>query len=250
MALFGEKYGEMVRVVDMGVSKEFCGGTHVKNTKDISKFAICNFTSIGSGLFRIEGVTSNDASMLEVSYNASLVNDLKALENKAQTIIEAAKPDKLVFNYKENENMPTGYRFVLTMREEIAKALKACKDLEKELNQIKSKNALSDLASYEKMIEGNTLFTSIDGLDTGLAKDLACALQNKYNLDAVMLALTDGEKLSLICATSGKYNAANLVREACKITGGGGGGKPTLAQAGAKDASKVSLAFSHIKEIL
>ncbi len=250
MALFGEKYGEMVRVVDMGVSKEFCGGTHVKNTKDISKFAICNFTSIGSGLFRIEGVTSNDASMLEVSYNASLVNDLKALENKAQTIIEAAKPDKLVFNYKENENMPTGYRFVLIMREEIAKALKACKDLEKERNQIKSKNALSDLASYEKMIEGNTLFTSIDGLDTGLAKDLACALQNKYNLDAVMLALTDGEKLSLICATSGKYNAANLVREACKITGGGGGGKPTLAQAGAKDASKVSLAFSHIKEIL
>jgi len=79
---------------------------------------------------------------------------------------------------------------------------------------------------------------------------MASALLNENNLDLVMLAYADDSKVTFVCATSAKYNASNMVKEATKITGGGGGGKPTLAQAGGKDPSKVNEALAHIKGLL
>lgn len=252
MALFGEKYGDMVRVVDMNVSMEFCGGTHVGNTSEIQKFAVVSFESIGSGLFRMEGVTSNNADDLEKEFNQSLENDLNAIMMKANSIVEAALKDgiKLEFGYKKNQKLPFGYRYVLQMHEEITKASKACKDLEKEFNAKKSQSALSNLDSYKSKIDGKTIFEICEPLETNLAKDLAAALQNKFDLDVVLLAIIDGAKLTFICATSPKYNAVLLIKEATKITGGGGGGKPNIAQAGGKDTTKVNEAFLAVKGIL
>ena len=252
MALFGEKYGDTVRVVDMNVSKEFCGGTHVTKTSEIEKFSVVSFESIGSGVFRMEGVTSNNAEELVKKYNKGLQSDLASIINKANSIVAEAKQNnvELKFNYKERTEYPFGYRYVYAMREEIAAASKACKDLEKEDANKKSQSALSNLDSFADKVENSCIFEIVSAMETNLAKDLACALQNKYSLDVCMLAIIDGAKLTLVCATSPKYNAVMLLKEATKITGGGGGGKPNIAQAGGKDSSKLAEAFAAVKGIL
>ena len=252
MALFGEKYGAQVRVVDMGVSKEFCAGTHVSNTSEVIDFEITSIESIGSGVFRATAVTGPNAHELLVKSTENIQNTLNTILAKAEDIIASAKNEgiELSFNYEKKELNLKGYRYILALREEVSKAQNSVKDLEKEYNQKKSQSALKSLEKFDSLIEGDKLFTCVDVKDTNLIKDMAAALKNNKGLNVVLLASCDGAKVTFVCAANAPYDACQIVKEATKITGGGGGGKKDLAQAGGRDSSKVLDALEHVKEFL
>ncbi len=252
MALFGEKYGAMVRVVDMGISKEFCAGTHVYNTAEVEKFYIASIESIGSGTFRCLAYTSNNAMASIKEYTKNLDNTIDTIINKANELVKNAKSEgiSLLFNYIKRNIDVNGYRYILALRKEVAKCQAEMKELEKEYTQKKSQNALKSLDKYDSLIENNKLITKVDVLDSNLLKDMASALKNNKNLDVVLLAAADDTKVTFVCAAKAPYNASNIVKEATKITGGGGGGKPDLAQAGGKNPLMVDEALNHIKEFL
>ncbi|MBE6137247.1 MAG: alanine--tRNA ligase [Erysipelotrichaceae bacterium] len=252
MALFGEKYGASVRVVDMEVSKEFCAGTHVANTKEIEGFAINSIESIGSGTFRITASTSVNAMDFVKATCANVQATLDAVVSKANELVAQANAEgiSLSFGYSARNIEIYGYRYILALRKEVASAQAAYKELEKEYNNKKSQNALSDLSKFDSLIENGKLFAKIEAMDTNLIKDMATALRNNKNLDVVLLASTDANKVTFVCAAKGDYDASAIVKEATKITGGGGGGKKDIAQAGGKDASKVDEAIKHLKEVI
>ena len=249
MALFDDKYGDKVRVVDMGVSMEFCAGTHVANTCEIEKFVITSIESIGSGVFRVSAATSNDAMKHLKDSVANTINNLNTIVNKANELVKQAKAEgiEISYNYQFNELTEFGYRYILALRKEVVKAQQAMKDLEKEYNNKLSQNALSDLNKFDSLIINNMLFTVVEPMDTNLLKDMASALKNNKDLNVVLLASVDTNKVTFVCAAKPGFDACQIVREATKITGGGGGGKKDIAQAGGKDPSKVNEALEHVK---
>ena len=249
MALFGEKYGSHVRVVDMGISKEFCAGTHVVNTEVIEKFAVYSCESIGSGVFRITASTGSDAMYYVKESCANLVGNIEAVCNKAFDLVKEAKDNgiELVYGFEFLEPQVFGYRYILALRKALASAQNAMKNLEKEYNAKKSQSALSNLSQFDNLIENNMLFTEVQTVDSNLLKDMATALKNNKNLNVVFLAGVSENKVTFVCATKEGFDASMLVKEAAKVCGGGGGGKKDLAQAGGKDPSKVNDAILKVK---
>ena len=252
MALFGEKYGSKVRVVDMEVSKEFCAGTHVANTSEIIDFEIASVESIGSGVFRVTAVTGNNALNLLKDSTKNIQVTIDTIKNKMQDLISKAKAEGIILtsNYQEKEINEKGYRYILALRKMVFELQNAQKDLEKEYNQKKSQNALKGLSQFDSLIEGDKLFATVDETNTNLIKDMASALLNNKNLSVCFLANVQDTKVTFVCAAKAPYDACMLVKEACKITGGGGGGKKDLAQAGGKDSTKANEAIMHVKELV
>ena len=252
MALFGEKYGSMVRVVDMGVSKEFCAGTHVANTCEVEKFYISSIESIGSGTFRCLAFTSNNAMDKLKESTKNIESTIDTIIAKANELVKKAKEEgiDLQFNYIKRNIDVNGYRYILALRKEVAKCQNEMKELEKDYANKKSQNALKNLDKFDKDIKNNKLIVECDVLDSNLLKDMATALRNNKNLDVVLLASKDENKVTFVCATKAPYNASQIVKEATSITGGGGGGKPDLAQAGGKNPLLLNDALKHIEEFL
>ncbi|MDE7095361.1 MAG: alanine--tRNA ligase [Anaeroplasmataceae bacterium] len=250
MALFGEKYGSMVRVVDMGISKEFCAGTHVENTSQVEGFAIYSLESIGSGIFRVTAATSKNAMQYVKASTENVSKSIDSILNKAHDIIKASAAEGIALRYGYSFKEPevVGYRYILAMRNELSLAQAALKTLEKEYTAKKSQSALSDLNRFDEYIVDNKLFVKVDAMDSNLLKDMACALRNNKNLDVVFFASMDGDKVTFVCATKA-LDASVLVKEAAKLCQGGGGGKKDLAQAGGKDSSKVDEAILKAKEL-
>jgi len=251
-ALFDEKYGSKVRVVDMQISKEFCAGTHVSNTKDIEKFYITESSSIGSGIFRITAVTGPRAYDLLEKSTKNLDSEITALNKKAEQLISDGNKKGFSLELKPINyyNNVEGYSYVLKKRETIVDLGSSIKDLEKEFTKLSQKQALSDLDSYGSLIESKAIITTVNLVDSNLIKDLAKALQNKYSLRLVLLVSVSEPKVTFVCATDKSINAGQVVREAAKITKGGGGGKLDLAQAGGKDSSKLDEALEYVKGLL
>jgi len=252
MALFGEKYGKTVRVVDMGVSKEFCAGTHVSNTADVKAFALYSVESIGSGIFRATAATGDNPMAFVKESQANVMNTIDTVIAKANDLVKKAKSEgiDLTFNYKKSDLNEFGYRYILAIRKELEKVQQEVKELEKAYNAKKSQNALSSLDKYDSLIENNKLVAKADSTDSNVLKDMAQALKNNKNLNYVLLAATDGQKVTFVAAAKEPFEARAIVKEATKICGGGGGGKPDLAQAGGKDPSKIDEALKHVKETI
>ena len=249
MALFGEKYGKYVRVVDMEVSKEFCAGTHVFNTNEIKQFALYSVESIGSGIFRATAATSDNAMNYVKESQANVMATIDNVISKGNDLVKkaAAEGIKLEFNYKKSDLNEFGYRYILAIRKELEKAQNSIKDLEKTYNAKKSQNALNDLSKFDSLIENNKLVAKVDTMDSNLLKDMASALKNNKGLDYVLFAATDNTKVTFVCSAKAPFDARDIVKAATSICGGGGGGKPDLAQAGGKDASKIDEALAHVK---
>lgn len=249
MALFGEKYGSHVRVVDMGVSMEFCAGTHVVNTEMIEKFAIHSCESIGSGVFRITAATGKNAMNFVKESCVNLIGNIEAVCNKAKDLVNEAHKNGIELEYAYNflEPQVFGYRYILALRKALSEAQNAMKNLEKEYNAKKSQSALSGLNQFDSLIENEMLFTEVNLVDSNLLKDMASALKNNKNLKVVFLAGSNETKVTFVCACKEGYDAAMFVKEAAKVCGGGGGGKKDLAQAGGKDPSKVKEAILKVK---
>jgi alanyl-tRNA synthetase len=229
-ALFGEKYGEIVRVVRMGtVSAELCGGTHASRTGDLNYFRILTETSIAAGIRRIEAVCGNYAVV-------------KAAEQR--NIIEAIVKMQSV---KEHD--------ILSRLEKISADKR---ELEKSINELNEKLAMTqmdDLISKKKVVNGINIISSIVQVsDAKILKNMAENLRNQMQMSIILLGAEIDNKASLVCAVTddlkGTIKAGQIVGQVAKMLGGGGGGADHLATAGAKDVSKLFEALESVKSNL
>jgi len=205
MALFGEKYGNEVRVVSMGnASIELCGGTHVNNLSEIGLFMISKESGVSAGVRRIEAICSKSA-LLEVSALRDTLNQVKT--------------------ELKNQNPMAG----------ISKLKEDVKSLKAEL-----KTALSSTKKELTATELNGAMVIVDEVESGDIKELIDEAKNKYPNVAIMLFQKKGEKVLIACGSKEtNIKAGNWIKEIAPVLGGGGGGRPDFAQAGGKDASKI-----------
>ena len=254
-AVFGEKYGDIVRVVEIGFSKELCGGTHVTNTKDIEKFAILSVESKGSGIFRIEAATSNNIASEISRVTESLNEEINDLLRRKAELINTAKKEGIELedsNFKMSD-LVESYKCVINRRKEVEVLRDEVKELDKKYNRIKrEKNTLSlddYLTKFEEINGVNVLIAEIKNAEINGVKDLADRLADKVGVSVIFMAIKMVDKVIFICKNKvSGLNAGALVKEAAIITSGNGGGRPDFAQAGGKDVTKVSEAIETIKE--
>ena len=230
-ALFGEKYGDIVRVVNMSdFSIEFCGGTHVKNTSEIMAFKIISETGVAAGVRRIEALTSEGL----MKYYADIEEKLKAAAHLLK-----ATPDNL--------------------NDKISHMLAENKSLHSEIESLKSKmaqDAAGDVMDQVKEVKGVKLLAAqIDGVDMNGLRDLGDQLKEKLGDGVVVLASGNDGKVSLMAtATDGAMkkgaHAGNLVKGIAGCVGGGGGGRPNMAQAGGKNPAGIPDALEKAAEVL
>ena len=231
MALFGEKYGETVRVVTMGdFSKEFCGGTHVKNTSDIAAFKILSESGVAAGVRRIEALTGDNV----LAYYAKLEEEL----NKAAKVVKTT-PANLV--------------------ERLEKLMAEMKELASENESLKSKaakDALGDVMDQVVEIKGlKLLATSVEGVDMNGLRDLGDQLKDKLGEGVVVIASSNEGKVNLIAMATDEAqakgaHAGNLIKAIAAKVGGGGGGRPNMAQAGGKNPAGIPEAIAEAKVAL
>ena len=224
MALFGEKYGDTVRMVSCGnFSVELCGGTHVHNTGEIGCFKLLSESGVASGVRRIEAVS------------AGAVYDIA---NKQAEVIEDCSAE-LKCNKDQLKNK------IVSLSEEL-------KNLRHELAEFKKAqlgNAATSLLAEAKDVNGIKVITKkFDSMDAGELRTLADDIKKESNNVAMIFAAVDGEKAALLVSLSDDlveagFHAGKIVKEVAAACGGGGGGKANMAQAGAKDISKLDEAF-------
>ncbi|MBF0410667.1 MAG: alanine--tRNA ligase [Candidatus Riflebacteria bacterium] len=226
MALFDEKYGDVVRMVEVGsFSKELCGGTHLKNSSEIAFFNIVHESSVAAGIRRIEAVTGSSAYNNIFQMRDTILNLSKILDCDQKSTIE--KAEKLVADIRQ-------------MKSEIDQMKK------RELSEKASKSR-SDAITYKDV---TAYILRNDGISVDELKTLSDDLVGNHPKTLAILA-GGGEKASFVVKVSKDlvekgFNAGNMIKQIAKIAGGGGGGKPEIASAGAKDITKIdeALAFS------
>lgn len=228
LALFGEKYGDEVRVVSMGgdYSVEFCGGTHVQRTGDIGLFKIVSESGISSGVRRIEAVTGKGALELIAREEQILRQVCEIVKSNSDDVLD--KVQTLANNTKA---------------------------LEKQLEQLKSKmasSAGSDLASQAEEIAGvKVLVAVVEGFNPKTLRDTADQLKNKLGSSVVVLMTAADDKVSIVAGVSkdlvGKLKAGELANMIAMQVGGKGGGRPDMAMAGGSDTSAMPAAAASIK---
>lgn len=230
MALFGEKYGKIVRVVTVpGFSMEFCGGSHVSNTAQIGMFKIVSEGSSGAGVRRIEAVTGHGA-VEHINHMEAMMKDLAAsLKCRCCDI-----PDRL---------------------EALNCELKAVQKKADELTQEIAKAQVSSVADQVKEIKGvPVLVQKVQADSVDALRNLGDQMRDKVG-GVVVLAAVMGEKVSILTmatkdAVAKGVHSGNIVKAVAKLCGGGGGGRPDMAQAGAKDVSKVDAALAEAPAII
>jgi alanyl-tRNA synthetase len=226
MALFGEKYGDEVRVVDIGSSRELCGGTHVVRSGDIGLFKIVGESGVAAGVRRLEAVTGDNALALVQEQQAMLNGIADALKAQPQEV--EAKVAQIVDNVRA---------------------------LEKELARLKSKLAASqgdDLAAQAVDVNGvKVLAAALEGADVAALRETMDKLKDKLKSAAIVLAAVSEGKVALIAGVTadltGKLKAGDLVNAVAQQVGGKGGGRPDMAQAGGTDPQALPAALASVK---
>ena len=256
-AVFGEKYGDVVRVVDMDFSKELCGGTHVRNTSEIEKFAILSLESKGSGIFRIEAATSSNIKSELMQSIANINSEINDLNQKINDIIKHAKADGINLDYQElkQSDFLDSYQLIINRREELYHVREQVKDLDKKYQKIKKEKNVIGLDEYLTnvlTINGyNVLIFKTYDLEVDVLKDLLDRLSDKLLSSIVFAANIIQDKIIFVCKNKiNSLHAGNLVKQAAISTNGNGGGRSDFAQAGGKDQSKLDAVLTEIKEMI
>lgn len=231
MALFGEKYGEKVRVVEIGdFSKEFCGGTHVGSTGMISSFKIISESGVAAGIRRIEALTGNGVQ----KYYAELEEKLE----KASGLLKTTPVN------------------LLDRCEHLMAELKALQSENESLKSKAAKDALGDVMNQVKEVKGTKLLAAkVSGVDMNGLRDLGDQLKEKLGEGVVVLASEKDGKVNLIAmATDGAMaagaHAGNLIKSIAGLVGGGGGGRPNMAQAGGRNPAGIDAAVEEAAKAL
>lgn len=231
IGLFEDKYHEEVRVLSMGdYSRELCGGTHVSNTSEISMFKILSESGISNGIRRIEAITG-----------PAVLKYLNELKDEQEEIARELKSNKEEILQKIKLN------------------IKSLKEANKEIEKLEhdmAKDQISDIMSSVKNKNGiNYVIKKFEGVDVNTLRDLADEVRNKVGSVVVLFATVNDGKLNFVCAVSKdlvekKIAAGKIIKEIAKVAGGGGGGRPDMATAGAKDINKVEEALNKLSELL
>ncbi|WMJ82137.1 alanine--tRNA ligase [Clostridium sp. MB40-C1] len=231
MALFDEKYGDKVRVVSVGgFSTELCGGTHISNSGKIGLFKILSENGIAAGIRRIEAVTGENA-LKYVEGKNELLNDISnALKCSQKDILNRIQQQLNDLKEKEKEISALKAKLASGSEDEIIK-------------DIKEANGIKYATGVLKDVDGEAL------------RNLADKIKDKIGSGLVVLGSTDGEKVQLIAmatkdAVSKGIHCGKIIKEVAKIAGGGGGGRPDMAQAGGKNPEKINEAISQVQYIV
>jgi len=233
IALFGEKYGETVRVVEIGeptISRELCGGTHVKSTGEIGLFLISGESSIGTGLRRIEALTGRYAESL-IEENRS------ALQSMAKEM--GSLPEEV-------------HNKVRALANELEQERKRSLWLERELS---ARIAESLLARTKQMNGVTVLAAEVPPLTMPILREMGDILRDRLKSAVIVLATVYNDKPSFLAMVTPDlvakgFHAGEIVKQVAKVTGGGGGGKATMAQAGGKDRSKLNEALNLVESVI
>lgn len=230
-ALFGEKYGDEVRVVSMGdYSTELCGGTHLTNTSQVGMFKILSEGGVAAGVRRIEAITGKAV--------------YEYLKERDGIISEVC------VNLKSKED---------NLIQRISSLLEENKNLSKELHDMKAKMSLQSVDSiFDSKVEVNGVYlitNKFEGMDMDTLRETADNLRDKLGSGVVVLANVVDDKVNFVVTATKDVldkgiHSGNIVREVAKIAGGKGGGRPNMAQAGASDVSKVDQALSYASEVI
>lgn len=231
MALFDEKYGDVVRLIRVGdFSKELCGGTHIDETAKIGMFKIISESSIASGVRRIEALTGKAAIEYLNNANSIITELMQSVKSTREELLDK----------------------VLNLKKEI-------KDKEKEITKLNNeilKSNMDDILNKYEEINGTKVFTiKLKDTDANALRDIADRIKDKNPSCVIILASEFEGKVLFVASVTKDLNhkgiqAGNIVKQAAQIAGGGGGGRPDFAQAGGKDASKIDEALNAAKENL
>ena len=231
IGLFEDKYHDEVRVLSMGdYSRELCGGTHVSNTSEISMFKILSESGISNGIRRIEAITG-----------PAVLKYLNELKDEQEEIAKELKSNKEEILQKIKLN------------------IKSLKEANKEIEKLEhdmAKDQIADIMGSVKNKNGiNYVIKKFEGVDVNTLRDLADEVRNKVGSVVVLFATVNEGKLNFVCAVSKdlvekKIAAGKIIKEIAKVAGGGGGGRPDMATAGAKDINKVGEALNKLSELL
>jgi alanyl-tRNA synthetase len=226
LAFFGDKYGDEVRVLDIGSSRELCGGTHVARTGDIGFFKVISEGGIAAGVRRIEATTGEGALAWVQSQEARLAEAAAALKAPPQEVAQ-----------------------------KIAQILDSVRNLEKELARLKSKLASSqgeELADQAVVVKGaKVLAAALDGADAKALRETMDKLKDRLKSAVVVLAAVESGKVALIAGVTAdltsKVKAGELVNFVAQQVGGKGGGRPDMAQAGGTEPAKLPGALDSVR---
>ena len=256
-ALFGEKYGDVVRVVKFGPSIELCGGTHVTNTGNIRSFAIKSIESKGLNVYRIEAVcdTNLEIELFEMikPYNDEMILLLK----KAKKIIKEADDNgiDLLFDVNISNERPKCYKDVLENKLEVETLRKKIALLEKDYEEKKIAKEVSNVNTYldekKKGIYGDVLIKVFENKSINILKSLAGAISPRLTNGVVFLVNKTDSSLNFVCKVNDdlkdKVDAGLLVKDASKIAGGNGGGSKVFAQGGGTIIDKLDMILTYVK---
>ncbi len=230
MALFGEKYGDRVRVVQIpGFSKELCGGTHVARTGDIGLFKIVSEGSISAGVRRIEAITGEGAY--------EHYKRMSEAVSRIASAVRAAEPELV---------------------ESVERLLAREREMEREIQQLKERIAQSQagsLAEQARVVKNvKVLAARLEGVDRGQMRSLADSLRNKLKSCVVVLSSTDNGNVAIVSAVTqdlaGRVHAGKLAGAVAQAVGGKGGGRPDMAEAGGKDPSALPGALEKVYSLV
>lgn len=231
MALFGEKYGNEVRVVKMGdFSLELCGGTHLNNTAEVGMFKIVSEGGVAAGVRRIEATTGRNVYELLNEYEGKMDKITGTLKTSVTDV--DAKVEQLFTDYRK---------------------------LQKDFDELKKKMAsgsVEDILAKAEQINGfNVISARMDGIEIDVLKDLGDRLKDRLENAVVVLGSVNEDKVVFLVmagqdAVAKGAHAGNIIKEVAKVAGGGGGGKPNMAQAGGKDPSKIDEALKQTFELV
>jgi alanyl-tRNA synthetase len=230
LAFFGDKYGDVVRVVRIGdFSTELCGGTHVHRSGEIGVFKLQTEGGVAAGVRRVEAVTGEGALDLVRSYEQRL--------KEIAGLLRAA-PDDAV--------------------ERVKRLLQQQRELEREIETLRGqqgKHQIPELLAKKQQVDGATIVVSkVDKVDANQLRELADQVKDKLGSGVVFLVSAGATNVSMVASVSkdltSRYHAGNIVKQVAPIVGGGGGGRPDFAQAGGKDPSKVDQALDKVREIV
>ena len=256
MALFSDKYKDIVRVVKIGTSLELCGGTHIENTDEIERFAILKVESKGSNLYRLEGCTNDMVPTLISEAVAKYVDEIKNLLEKAKNILAKAKEEniELTFDIVLDQQGLTSYKDIIYNKNQLEYIQTEVRNLEKKYNEEKVKNIDYNLEHYlnevKEINKMNTIIMKVSNMEMNTLKDICDKLINQMKNGIVFFANVKGENVNFICKCSNgiKLSAGLLVKKAAIMANGNGGGSPTFAQGGGTTIDNLKDIFEAIEE--
>lgn len=255
MALFGEKYKDLVRVVKIGKSIELCGGTHANNTALINNFAIYSYESKGSNVYRIEAVTGSKVETMLYDVVKPYNDEKIKLLMKAKEIIDGASKKNIILDFDADikSQKLNSYNAIIFAKNELSYIQSEVRDLEKKYQKELEKDTLNSLDIYRSNIRelGNKkyLLMRLSDMDVSIVKSIADSIINEIDEGIVFFAnVKNNSNVGFVCRSNCNVNAGLMVKNASVLSGGNGGGSATFAQGGGKTIESIDSIFEYIEK--